>query len=76
MKNVMHFIFVIILFLGLTLLFTKEARAYLDPGRGSYIFQVVIGGVLGIIMAIKISWQKIWKSLLKIIKGMNPRASS
>lgn len=68
MKNVMHFIFIIVLYLGLTFLFTKKARAYLDPGRGSYMLQVVIGGVLGIIMAIKVFWRKIWKSLFQIFQ--------
>ena len=26
----------------------QEAQAYINPGSGSYIFQTVIGGVLGI----------------------------
>lgn len=26
----------------------QEAQAYINPGSGSYIFQTVVGGVLGI----------------------------
>ncbi len=37
----------------------SDAHAYLDPGTGSYVFQVIIAAVLGIIVTIKIYWNKI-----------------
>lgn len=38
---------------------SKNAFAYLDPGAGSYIFQVLISIIFGAGFAIKIFWQKI-----------------
>jgi len=38
---------------------TRDAFAYLDPGTGSYIFQLIIAGALGAIFSLKIFWSKI-----------------
>jgi hypothetical protein len=35
------------------------AQAYLDPGSGSFIFQAVIAGALGIGVALKVFWGRI-----------------
>ena len=32
---------------------------YIDPGTGSFVFQVVIGALLAIGVAIKVWWRKI-----------------
>lgn len=50
-----HLILVGILFT----MFTKPAHAYLDPGTGSFLLQVIIGGFLGGIFIIKGYWQRI-----------------
>lgn len=36
-----------------------NAFAYLDPGTGSYIFQVLVATLIGGIFTLKIYWQKI-----------------
>ena len=36
-----------------------SVHAYIDPGSGSLILQVLIGGVVGIVVAIKLYWKKI-----------------
>ncbi|MBT3232561.1 MAG: hypothetical protein HN356_07075 [Calditrichaeota bacterium] len=38
---------------------TRDAFAYLDPGTGSYIFQLIIAGALGAMFTLKIFWAKI-----------------
>jgi hypothetical protein len=38
------------------------AYAYLDPGTGSYIFQILIAAVVGVGFLVKVYWGKI-KSL-------------
>jgi hypothetical protein len=45
----------ILVVLGLT----TEARAYVDPGTGSYILQMVIAGLLGSFFAIKLFGRRI-----------------
>ena len=39
--------------------FYQNAHAYLDPGTGSYIFQLLVASLLGGLFAIKIFWTKI-----------------
>ena len=39
--------------------FTGRAQAYIDPGTGSYIFQLLIAGFLAGIFFIKTFWTKI-----------------
>ena len=42
------------------LLLVPAANAYVDPGTGSYIFQVLIGVFLGAAVAVKVFWRRIW----------------
>ena len=42
----------------LLLLFT-DAVAYLDPGTGSMLLQVILGGVAAVGVAIKLYWHKL-----------------
>ncbi|ANW05326.1 hypothetical protein LMTR13_05760 [Bradyrhizobium icense] len=37
---------------------TSSAHAYLDPGTGSIILQVLLGGIAGLVLAIKLYWHK------------------
>ena len=39
--------------------FTKPAHAYLDPGTGSFIFQILIAGLVGGLYMIKTFWKNI-----------------
>ena len=51
---------IIILLLTISLLsIPRDAFAYLDPGTGSYIFQLLIAGLLGAAFAIKVFWIRI-----------------
>lgn len=43
-----------------------HVHAYLDPGNGSYIIQLVAGGVLGIIVSVKIFYKQIAEFFKKI----------
>jgi hypothetical protein len=38
---------------------TSSAFAYLDPGTGSMILQVLLGGVAGLALAGKLYWHKL-----------------
>jgi hypothetical protein len=41
------------------LTFPQKAHAYIDPGTGSYILQMILAGLLGATFAIKIFWKRI-----------------
>ena len=44
---------------ALVLLTPTDAHAYLDPGTGSYVLQMIIAGLLGAAFAVKLSWLRI-----------------
>ena len=37
----------------------REASAYIDPGTGSYIIQLMIAGLLGAAFTLKVYWKKV-----------------
>ena len=41
------------------LLLVREAYAYLDPGTGSYIIQILVAGLLGALFMLKVYWGRI-----------------
>ncbi len=55
-KDVMFTMFLSLMF---CLMFERTAYSYIDPGIGSIIFQVAIGGIIGVSVAIKVFWKKI-----------------
>lgn len=59
MRKFKDAMFVMFLSLMFCLLFERTAHAYIDPGIGSIIFQVAIGGLIGAAVAIKVFWKKI-----------------
>jgi hypothetical protein len=44
---------------GLLLAPVRGPRAYLDPGSGSYLLQLLIAGLFGALFVVKLSWGKI-----------------
>ena len=49
----------ILFFIFLIALFPSGAYAYIDPGTGSYILQILIAGALGMAYTVKIYWRRI-----------------
>jgi len=50
-----------------TLMLTGGTLAYLDPGTGSIILQVLVAFVFGTSLAIKIYWARIRAALRRIL---------
>ncbi len=50
-----------ILFITITIVLANpdQAQAYLDPGSGSYIFQLILGLFLTSAFTVKIYWKKL-----------------
>lgn len=44
---------------GVLLTLSINAEAYLDPGTGSMMLQVILGGIAAIGVAIKLYWHKL-----------------
>lgn len=61
--------FVVVMVFGVTL--ATPSHAYLDPGTGSMILQVLLGGVAGALVVGKLYWAKI----KRMFKSPAPSAS-
>lgn len=44
-------------------LYAPNAWAYLDPASGSLLLQLIVGGVAGLFVAIKMYWRKVRAAL-------------
>jgi hypothetical protein len=51
--------FSLVLIIALQFTHSQKAFAYLDPGTGSYVYQVLLAAFIGGLFTIKIFWQKI-----------------
>jgi hypothetical protein len=60
-------VFFLLLLLGL--LAPGIAYAYLDPGTGSYIIQLVIGMVLGGLFAVGLFWRRVMAFFRRLFSG-------
>jgi hypothetical protein len=62
----MRFAFGVLLLMGYT-----SAYAYLDPGTGSMMLQVILGGVAAVGVAVKLYWHK-----LRVAIGLGKKEES
>ena len=65
MNKILKYVFFLFI---LQIINSKIAFAYLDPGAGSFIYQVLISFIISGIFAIKIFWIKIKKIFSGLIK--------
>ena len=49
-------------------LFISDSYAYIDPGTGSLVIQMIIGGLVGVGITCKIYWYKIKEGITTIIR--------
>jgi hypothetical protein len=55
------------------LLFCNKAYAYVDPGTGSYILQIVIAGFISAAFMLKLFWRRIQLFISNSILRKNSR---
>jgi hypothetical protein len=67
----------VVLCLAAALVFPPPAAAYLDPGSGSFILQILAAALLGAGVAIRMQWRRIKRWLRPSAKGEDePRADA
>lgn len=64
----MNSVFNLVIFSLIFIYFSNPAQAYLDPGTGSFLFQIIVGGVLSALFAIKLYFRKIKSFFSKKVK--------
>lgn len=55
--------------------FAAPAFAYLDPGTGSMLLQVILGGIAAIGVALKLYWHKL-RAVLGLARKAGPEDES
>jgi hypothetical protein len=56
-------VWIAVLALGVLAASEAPAHAYIDPGTGSYLLQLMIGSILGGLFVVKMYWKKITSRL-------------
>lgn len=59
MRRRADWVVLVLLVLAFSVGVIPVANAYMDPGAGSYIFQVIVGVLLGAGVAVKVFWHRI-----------------
>jgi len=54
-------------------LYTQEAYPYIDPGVGSYIFQLMVAFLLGGALLLKNSWRNILAYVKKLLSRLKKK---
>jgi len=56
-------------FLLASILYTQDVHAYVDPGTGSYLLQILLASMLAIFFSVKLFWRKIKIRLAALCKA-------
>lgn len=59
MKFLRHLLIIFPIFVCINIIFPSKAYAYLDPGAGSYILQLIVGLTAGALFLLKRFWLQI-----------------
>jgi len=54
----------------------SPAHAYLDPATGSYVFQILMAGLLGALFALKMFWRSVRTFAGDVVRRITHRTSS
>lgn len=44
----------------------RQAHAYLDPGSGSYMLQLIVAGLAGFLISLKMFWTQIKSFIIRL----------
>jgi len=69
MNRLQKIIHVVVLAGTFLLLLPRNAFAYIDPGTGSYILQIMLAAFLGALFALKIFWGNVKSFFVKLLPG-------
>ena len=47
----------------------QPADAYVDPGSASYVFQLLVGTVLGALFMLRMGWERVKTAVRAILPG-------
>lgn len=59
---------IIALLVAFYFLFPRRVYAYLDPGTGSYVLQLIMAGLLGVAFLAKVYWRNVKAFLSNLLR--------
>lgn len=71
MRNLTHITTILVVLVLFYFVSIKDAYAYLDPGSGSYVIQLIIAGLLGGLYALKVFWSKVKNFFVNVFSRGN-----
>ncbi|OGM11465.1 hypothetical protein A2Z22_00240 [Candidatus Woesebacteria bacterium RBG_16_34_12] len=66
MNRLKYFLTFLVVFFIFLFFLPRQAQAYIDPGTGSYVVQIILAFILGGVFTLKLYWKKITKFLRKL----------
>lgn len=69
MRHLTSLMKIFVVLVVVSLIFPPRVYAYLDPGTGSYILQLILAALLGAAFAIKIFWKRIKTFFADLLRG-------
>ena len=54
---------------ALLFIFVQESHAYLDPGTGSFLLQLLLAGLFGLLLTVRIFWKRIKAFFVRLFGG-------
>lgn len=63
--------FLVLLLLLICIAPFRSVEAYIDPGTGNYLLQVILAALFGVVFALKVLWTRI-KGNLACVRALLP----
>ena len=61
------FVWTILVFAIIVWMPNNQAHAYLDPGSSSFIIQIIVAGLLGMVMTLRFYWVRITNAIRNLL---------
>ena len=65
----------LLFFVAVWVITARPAHAYIDPGTGSYILQIVLAFILGALFAVKMFWKNVKSFIVNLFTRGNKKGS-
>jgi hypothetical protein len=66
----------VLLLLLASTIWPSTAEAYIDPGSGSYLLQLILAAVFGALYAVKLCWRRIARAVTRVFRSSDRMTDS
>ncbi len=58
-------VFLILVLVAVCLVPIQHVQAYIDPGTGGYLLQIILAALFGALFTLKVCWKKIKETMIR-----------